>query len=580
MEANTSSGHNGSDDTPPDNEVVRSEAPAVRTGSPGVTLLRRSHSLSDLRTVSFSQQVGGNQSGHGPPDNRRMQHSPIQGKILPGSCEPSPDSTVTTHRLDKWQGLPPPPLENDCVQHPYTSPGAIRIRPLIQPPSHDFSFQSTARPNLDLEVSYRYPEILIEARLVEENTTESSPSSPPRPTIVFSSPTTPATMESHDGPPAMPVAPAKTVYFDNDRGWWGRRISNGQRLLLIVIVVLLGIIGVVVGFWLHGDSEEVPRVEADDAAAPNTTIIAPNETEDSTIEIFERDLPRYSRNYLADRRSPQARALAFLRQDPLLATYSKSRRLTRFALAVLYHSLHQDAGEWKIETNWLTNASECTWYSTSKNESTCNAAKGMNALALRENNLIGMLPAELELLAELQFVDLAKNVIRGSIPTQIGRMSLLRSLDLSDNDLNGTIPLTMAKLNQLTKLHLDRNSLSGPIPPILFGAIAADGILPDRPMDDDEERGALRGSNRGLRAWPALQVVDLGDNFLTGVIPFNIGMARNLQELNLRKNSFEGTIPESLAELTSLRYFGTWIRNMRCVWPSLSFVRSHDKCTG
>jgi Leucine-rich repeat (LRR) protein len=220
-------------------------------------------------------------------------------------------------------------------------------------------------------------------------------------------------------------------------------------------------------------------------------------------------------------------------------------------LALLYHSLHQDAEEWKIETNWLTNASECTWYSTSKNESTCNAAKGMNALALRDNNLIGALPAELELLAELQFIDLAKNVIGGSIPTQIGRMCLLRSLDLSDNHLNGTIPLSLAQLNQLTKLHLDRNSLSGPIPP---------GILPDWPMeDDDAERGTLRGSNRGLRAWPALQVVDLGDNFLAGIIPFNIlvGMARNLQELNLRNNSFDGTIPESLVKLTSLRYFGT-----------------------
>jgi Leucine rich repeat len=561
MEVNTTNRHNDGDDTPPD-EVVRSEAPAVRMRSPDVTLLRRSHSLSDLRTVSFSQQVGSNRSGHDPPDNRRMQHSPIQGKILPGSCQPSPDSTITTHRLDKLHGLPPPPLENDCVQHPYTSPGAIRIRPLIQPPSsHDF-FQPVARPNLEAPAGpvNPYSEILIEARLVEDTLTISTPQASPPParaSIGFSSPATPATTMSHDDPPVVapiPAVSAKTEEYH--RGCFC--ISNGQRLLLVVIVVLLGIIGVVVGLWLNSESEEMPRGEVDDDAAPTANAtFAPNETLG-----LEMDLPRYSRNHLADGRSPQARALAFLRQDPLLATYSKSRRLTRFALAVLYHALHQDAGDWKDETNWLTNASECTWYSTSKNESTCDEGGGMNALALRENNLFGTLPAELELLAELQFIDLAKNVIRGSIPTQIGRMSVLHSLDLSDNDLNGTIPLPMAKLNQLTKLHLHRNSLSGPIPPMLFGAIAADGILPDRPMDDDdEERGILRGSNRGLRAWPALQVVDLGDNFLTGVIPFNIGMARNLQELNLRNNSFDGTIPESLADLTSLRYFGTWICN-------------------
>jgi hypothetical protein len=121
---------------------------------------------------------------------------------------------------------------------------------------------------------------LIEARLVEEETTAEEPS--------------PATTEhSHDNLPvveAMPVALAM-VYIDeynNNREWRGRRKSNRQRLLVMVIVVLLGIIGLGLGLWLYDESGEVPT-----ASANNTTFIATNETEESTKEIDdEREFPK------------------------------------------------------------------------------------------------------------------------------------------------------------------------------------------------------------------------------------------------------------------------------------------------
>jgi hypothetical protein len=231
MKEPTTSGHDGRS-KPAENEVVE---------SPGVTL-RRCHSLSDLRNVSFSQQVGGN------------ANDPLEGKSL--------------HRP------PPPPLENDRVRHPYTSPGAIRIQPQIQLP--------TIRPHLDREApSAPHSEILIEARLVEEET----------------SATTERTHDDHAVVEAMPVVPAKKVYIDeynDNRQWCGRRRSNGQRLLVVVIVVLLGIIGLGLGLWLHSESGEVHVGEADDATPPaNNTTTNEAETEGSNTEIDdERDFPK------------------------------------------------------------------------------------------------------------------------------------------------------------------------------------------------------------------------------------------------------------------------------------------------
>eukprot|EP00798_Chlamydomonas_sp_ICE-L_P008122 gene8122-1369_t len=79
----------------------------------------------------------------------------------------------------------------------------------------------------------------------------------------------------------------------------------------------------------------------------------------------------------------------------------------------------------------------------------------------------------------------------------------------------GTLPLALTKLHYLTDLRLGFNNITGTIPPELF-------------------------SNR-------LGTLILRANFLSGVLPEEIGRAKTLSVLDLTNNSLYGTIPDSVS---------------------------------
>ena len=119
-------------------------------------------------------------------------------------------------------------------------------------------------------------------------------------------------------------------------------------------------------------------------------------------------------------------------------------------------------------------------------------------LLMLENNLTGMLPAELGGLPNLHRLFLQGNALSGPIPVELGDMVQLQSLYLQNNALSGSIPAELGDMAQLQELVLAGNALSGSVP---------------------AELGNLT----------QLQFLWLQDNVLTGELPRSLMQLTNLQ---------------------------------------------------
>jgi len=129
----------------------------------------------------------------------------------------------------------------------------------------------------------------------------------------------------------------------------------------------------------------------------------------------------------------------------------------RGALVALYDATNGD--EWRINTNWQSDAPVCEWYGLD-----CNNDDDVIEIHLYYNTLRGSIPSELGLLTNLEDLYLYYNSLTGSIPSELGLLTNLQSLYLDGNSLTGSIPSELGLLNNLEGLGLYRNSLTGTLP--------------------------------------------------------------------------------------------------------------------
>lgn len=176
--------------------------------------------------------------------------------------------------------------------------------------------------------------------------------------------------------------------------------------------------------------------------------------------------------------------------------------------------------------------------------------------------MLGSLPNELALLTGLIEIRMQRNDFTSSLPSYISQLTNLKTLQLFENALQGNIPASIGALNELITVDLSSNALSGQLPNGLF------------------------------ENWSELQILDLGQNNLTGRIPLKnttgqtSESARQLQsssflesirQLLLDNNEFDGPIPTELGSLVSLEHLN--LQNVSILYPRSAVDSSERLCS-
>lgn len=184
-------------------------------------------------------------------------------------------------------------------------------------------------------------------------------------------------------------------------------------------------------------------------------------------------------------------------------------------------------------------------------------------LSLASNRFHGALPAGATLPPSLRVLDLSGNAFSGEIPASLFTpASSLQELYLSRNAFSGRIPPQVASLSALTRLELQYNRLTGSLPRMdkmrslaylevsgnaLSGTLFdAPGRLPSSIVSVVARNNSLSGSLQAaaLAAFPAMRVLDLTSNAVTGAVPGAAFAHPALQQLRLGSNQL-GTVEEA-----------------------------------
>ncbi|WMV21068.1 hypothetical protein MTR67_014453 [Solanum verrucosum] len=185
------------------------------------------------------------------------------------------------------------------------------------------------------------------------------------------------------------------------------------------------------------------------------------------------------------------------------------------------------------------------------------------------------LPQQLSRLSRLQNLNLSFNYLTGEIPVNLSHCVNLKSLVLEhnallgkipnqqstnapfeDNQFVGTLPHSTVNLSsQLQRLLYYGNKISGSIPIGLTGTIPQQLFSLSSLTDIYVSYNSLTGPLLVyIGNWSHLTYLDFSHSNFSGMIPRTLGKCLALEEIYLKGNSLQGTIPnlEDLPDLQSL----------------------------
>ncbi|MED6184596.1 hypothetical protein PIB30_048927 [Stylosanthes scabra] len=151
----------------------------------------------------------------------------------------------------------------------------------------------------------------------------------------------------------------------------------------------------------------------------------------------------------------------------------------------------------------------------------------------------------------------------GTIPPQVGSLSFLEELDLKGNSFHGELPHELYQLQQLKLLNLSYNNFDG----FILNSISNLSKL----VYLDCSSSFRKGSNAILPVIGQLQhlkVLSFENNSLSGSIPPEVSNLSSLEVINLGYNSLSGEIPVSLLNISSLRHFSAGYNNFNGTLPN------------
>ncbi|KAL7584654.1 hypothetical protein Lser_V15G42792 [Lactuca serriola] len=172
--------------------------------------------------------------------------------------------------------------------------------------------------------------------------------------------------------------------------------------------------------------------------------------------------------------------------------------------------------------------------------------RSLTSLVLSNTNLSGEIPESIGNLKSLSRIELPNCNFRGRIPKSMENLTQLTYLDLSSNKLTGQIP-SFQLCKNLTHIDLSRNSLSGIIPSAHFQDLQHLMLINLR---FNTFNGSIPSSLFNLQQ---LQKIQLSNNNFDGVLTdFSNPSASLLDTLDLSSNMLKGQIPKSFFQLGRL----------------------------
>ncbi|KAK1567701.1 hypothetical protein Q3G72_015409 [Acer saccharum] len=220
-------------------------------------------------------------------------------------------------------------------------------------------------------------------------------------------------------------------------------------------------------------------------------------------------------------------------------------------------------GNWKVmdERDGFESSVSCDC--SFNHNSSCHVV----SIALKGQNLSGIVPPELSKLRYLQHLDLSRNVLSGSIPPEWATMRLVE-LSFMGNRLTGPFPKVVTKITTLLNLSIEGNHFSGPIPPEIGKLINLQKLI----ISSNAFTGRLPAE---LAKLTNLTDMRINDNNFSGKIPEFISNWTQIHKLHIQGCSLEGPIPSSISALTSLSDLRiSDLKGKEAAFPPLDHMKS------
>ncbi|KAK3200206.1 hypothetical protein Dsin_023621 [Dipteronia sinensis] len=187
--------------------------------------------------------------------------------------------------------------------------------------------------------------------------------------------------------------------------------------------------------------------------------------------------------------------------------------------------------------------------------------RNLKQLSIAHNQFSGEIPPELgQACGTLQEIDFSSNKLTGQLPKTFTSCSYLHSLNLGNNQLSGDFLSTVvSQLSSLVYLYVPFNNITGLVPLSLTKCTKL-GVL-------DISSNALTGNiPSGFCSSPnnpsALEKIVLANNYLSGIVPSELGNCKNLRTVDLSFNNFNGSIPAAIWDLPNLSDLVIWANNL------------------
>ncbi|GLU20405.1 hypothetical protein SLE2022_366080 [Rubroshorea leprosula] len=197
--------------------------------------------------------------------------------------------------------------------------------------------------------------------------------------------------------------------------------------------------------------------------------------------------------------------------------------------------------------------------------------KNLRNFSISGNAFTGRLPPALGTMTSLQCLDLSNNQFVGTIPARITELYGLNYLNLSQNKFEGGFPAGFRNLQQLKVLDLHGNAFQGDVGDLLSELRNVEhvdlsynqfyGGLPGAVQNISSLANTVRYVNLShnylnaeffvreeITLFRNLEVLDLGDNHINGVLPAGFGSLPGLRVLKLGNNELYGAVPVDLLE--------------------------------